>query len=115
MVCDIDQEILLLECLDNRGENDRHDLKGCGRHCSLRDQYAGVEVVLVDVLSEGAHLFYANRLFCGELDPDGTHLRQRFGVGYSFERCVFLHHLGGGLEGGGHFLAAVDLVSYAEF
>lgn len=102
----IDQQILLLECLDDGRENDRDDFqRGRGNGC-LCDENTGVEFVLVDVLGESAHLFYADAGVGGEFDPDGANLGLRVGIGFCGYGSVFCKHGVGGSEGGVHFLAA---------
>lgn len=102
---DVDQQILLLEGLDDAGQHDGDNLERRGGDALLGDEDARLEVVLVDVLREGAHLLDADGEFGAELDPDGADGGCRIGVGGCGEWGVFLDHGGGGFEGGGHFLA----------
>lgn len=81
MLRDVDQQILLLERLDDVRLHGGDDFQGCGRDGGLRDEDAGVELVLVDVLGEGAHLLDADAGVGAEFDPDGADLRERGRVG----------------------------------
>ena len=74
MMRNIHQQILLLERLDNRREHDGDDFERGGRDGGLRDEDAGVEFVLGDVVGEGAHLLDADAGVGGEFDPDGADL-----------------------------------------
>ena len=86
---DVDQQILLLERLDDVGLDGGNDLQGGGRDGCLRDEDAGVEFVLVDVLGEGAHLFDADAGVGAEFDPDGADLGERVRLGLGGEGGVF--------------------------
>ena len=70
-----------------------------------------MEFVLVDVLGESAHLFYADAGVGGEFDPDGADLGLRIGFSFCGYGGVFCKHGVSGSEGGGHFLAAGRCVS----
>ena len=72
MLRDVNEEILLLKRLDDAGEHDGHDLQRRGRDALLRDEDSRVEIMLADVLREGAHLLDADGSFGAEFDPDGT-------------------------------------------
>lgn len=61
MVGDVDQQILFLERFDDGRQHYGHDLQRGRRNGCLRHQDARVEVVLADVLGEGAHLLNADR------------------------------------------------------
>ena len=111
MMRNIDQQILLLEGLDDGGENDGDDLERGGGDRGLCDEDAGLEFVLVDVLGEGAHLLYAYARVRGEFDPDGADLGLRGGFGFRGYGGVFCKHGVGGFEGGVHLLAAGWCVS----
>lgn len=106
MMGNVDQQVLLLERLDNTRQHDRHNFKSGGRDGGLGDENPGVEVMLVDVLGKGAHLFYADRGFGGEFNPNSADCGDGRRVGSSGEGRVFGHHGGCGFEGGGHFFAA---------
>ncbi len=105
MVRDINQQILFLKRLYYRRQYDGYDLEGRGSYGRLRDENAGVKVVLRDVLREGAHLFYADRGFRAEFDPDGADLggRVRGGIGW---KGVFFEHGARGSGRESHLLAA---------
>lgn len=100
-----------MERLDDGRENDGDDFQRGGRDGGLRDEDAGVEFVLTDVLGEGAHLLYADADVGGEFDPDGADLGLRVGVGFGGYGGVFCKHGVGGSERGVHFLAAGGRVS----
>ncbi len=102
----VDQEVLLLERLDDGGQDDGDDLEGGGRDGGLGDEDAGEELVLGDVLGEGAHLLDADAGVGGEFDPDGADLGLRGRVRLCGEGGVFGEHGVGGAEGGVHFFAA---------
>ena len=70
-----------------------------------------MEIVLVDVLGESAHLFYADAGVRGEFDPDGADLGLRVRFDFGGYGGVLCKHGVGGSEGGGHFLAAGWCVS----
>ena len=74
-----------------------------------------MEFVLVDVVGEGSHLFYADAGVGGEFNPDGADLRLRVRFGFCRYGCVFCKHGIGGSEGGVHFLAAGWCVSGGLF
>lgn len=65
------------------------DFERGGRDGGLRDEDAGVKLVLVDVLGEGAHLFDADAGVGAEFDPDGADLREGGRVGLCGEGGVF--------------------------
>lgn len=106
VVRDVDQQVLLLERLDDVRLDGGDDLERGGGDGGLRDEDARVELVLVDVLGEGAHLLDADAGVGAEFDPDGADLRERGRVGFRGESGVFGEHGVGGFEGGVHFLAA---------
>lgn len=106
VVRDVDQQVLLLERLDDVRLDGGDDLERGGGDGGLRDEDARVELVLVDVLGEGAHLLDADAGVGAEFDPDGADLRERGRVGFRGEGGVFGEHGVGGFEGGVHFLAA---------
>ena len=105
-MCNIHQQILLLERFDDGRENDGDDFERGGRDGGLRDEDAGVEFVLVDVLGESAHLLDADAGVGGEFDPDGADLGLRVRVRFCGYGGVLGEHGVGGSEGGVHLLAA---------
>ena len=111
MVRDVDEQILLLERLDDGRQDDRDDLERGGRDGGLGDEDTGVELVLGDVLREGAHLLDADAGIGGEFDPDGADLGEGRGVGFGGQGGVFGQHGVGGAEGGVHLFAAARWVS----
>ena len=64
-----------------------------------------MEIVLVDVLREGAHLFDADGGVGAEFNPDGTDCGSGVGIGGCGQGSIFFDHGSGGFEGGGHFFA----------
>ena len=89
MMRDVDQQILLLERLDDVVRDGGDDFQRRGRDGRLGDQDAAFEVVLVNVLAEGAHLFDADAEVGAEFDPDGADLGERVRVGFGGEGGVF--------------------------
>ena len=85
MMRDIHQQILLLERFQYQALRllrGGYDLQGRGCNAGLGDVDAPREIVGADVLGELAHLFYADRRFGGEVDPDGADLGERMRVGF---------------------------------
>ena len=103
VVRDVDEQVLFLESLDDGREDDGDDFERRGRDAGLADEDAGVEVVLADVLGEGAHLLDADGGFGGEFDPDGADLGEWGRGRVRGQWGVFLEHAGRGFEGCGHF------------
>lgn len=60
MMCDIHQEVLFLEGLDEDGMYSRYNLESRVGDGSLRYEDAGVEVLALDVMAEFSHLLYAD-------------------------------------------------------
>lgn len=105
---DVDEQVLLLERLDVLVVADGAlDLERGGRDGRPRDHDPRVELVLRDVVHEGAHLLDADGGVRGEFHPHGADLRGRGGVFGGRDRGVLGHHGGGGAGGEVHFFAAV--------
>ena len=105
---DVDEQILLVEHLDDGGQHRGDDFEGRGGDADGGDEDARVEVVLRDVVGEGAELFDADGVVAVEFDPDGADgglgaggfAGGRGGVG------VFVEHGLGGAGGEVHFAPA---------
>ena len=94
---DVDQQILLLEMLaDTAGDTAQQTHSGRGDR-GLGDEHAGVEVVLVDNMVEGAHLLGTDTGRVGaEFNVDGSAVRLGVRVRVGLEGRVFEVH---GLRG----------------
>ena len=107
VVRDVHQQILFLERLDDLGQHGRDHFERGRRDGCHGHEDAGREVVGVDVVREGAHLFDPDRAVVAEFHADGSD-RGRGGVavvGGRGEGGVLLEHGGGGIGLEGHEFA----------
>lgn len=94
MVCNVDQQILLQETLNSTFARDSwDDLEGCRGDIDVGDEDTGMEVILCEVLSEGAHLLNTNVGVRKELDPNRANVwGGRIGIVWRDRIGVSLHH-----------------------
>lgn len=105
---DVDQQILLLEVFADAPGDAAEQAHGGRRDGRLRDEDAGVEVVLVDEVVEGADLLRADAGRVGaEFDVDGAAVGLGVGVRFAGQGGIFGLHGFGGTRADFHFIAAV--------
>lgn len=74
MMCNIDQQVLLQECLDGTRSKYRNELQSGRSNSLLRNKNASMKFMRVDVLTKVTHLPNAYGRFVRELDPYGPNL-----------------------------------------
>lgn len=97
MPSDVNQQILLLEMLADTARDTAQQTHGGRGDRGLGDEHAGVEVVLVDDMVEGAHLLGTDAGRVGaefNVDDSAVGLGVRVGVGLD-GRVFVLHSLRG--------------------
>ena len=110
VLCDIYQQILLMECLyDMIRQEARDNLHGGCRHIPARDEDSGCELLRDEVLCKSAERLEPYAPIVVEFDPHASNVRFGVGIRCCWERGIFLDHFIRG-KGGEVELWAMDVV-----